>query len=150
MTAMLTRLPLGSAPLDERSRYLRRLAVRALDKGERGHIGSTMSLIEILRVLYDDVLRFRPAEPAWPGRDRMILSKGHGCIALYVLLADKGFFPLETLDTFCHKNSILVAIRSNKIPGVEASTGALGHGLSIGLGMARPPASRNATAGCLW
>jgi transketolase len=99
MTVPLNRLPLSAAPLDERSRYLRRLAVRALDKGERGHIGSTMSLIEILRVLYDDILRFRGAEPAWPGRDRMILSKGHGCIALYVILADKGFFPVETLDT---------------------------------------------------
>jgi transketolase len=128
---------LSSAALDERSRYLRRLAVRALDKGERGHIGSTMSLIEILRVLYDDVLRFRPSEPAWSGRDRMILSKGHGCIALYVILADKGFFPVETLDTFCHRNSILGGHpEAAKIPGVEASTGALGHGLSIGVGMA--------------
>src|SRR6266851_9895871 len=123
--------------LDERSRHLRRLAVRALDKGERGHIGSTMSLIELLRVLYDDVLRFRPGEPAWLSRDRMILSKGHGCIALYVILADKGFFPIETLDTFCHRNSILGGHpEATKIPGVEASTGALGHGLSIGVGMA--------------
>jgi transketolase len=135
MTALLDRL--SSAALDERSRYLRRLAVRALDKGERGHIGSTMSLIEILRVLYDDVLRFRPSEPTWSGRDRMILSKGHGCIALYVILADKGFFPVETLDTFCHRDSILGGHpEAGKIPGVEASTGALGHGLSIGVGMA--------------
>jgi transketolase len=135
MSALLNRL--STAPLDERSRYLRRLAVRALDMGERGHIGSTMSLIEILRVLYDDVLRFRPSEPAWPGRDRMILSKGHGCIALYVMLADKGFFPEEALDTFCHRDSILGGHpESAKIPGVEASTGALGHGLSVGVGMA--------------
>ena len=77
----------NAVSLDERSKHLRRLAVRALDKGERGHIGSTMSLIEILRVLYDDVLRVRPSEPAWPRRDRLILSKGHGCIALYVMLA---------------------------------------------------------------
>jgi transketolase len=137
MTAPLNRLQLGGPPLDERSRHLRRLGVRALDKGERGHIGSTMSLIEILRVLYDDILRFRPAEPAWSGRDRMILSKGHGCIALYVILADKGFFPLETLDTFCHRDSILGGHPEQaKVPGVEASTGALGHGLSIGVGMA--------------
>jgi transketolase len=126
-----------SPPLDERSKYLRRLVVRALDKGERGHIGSSMSLVELLRVLYDDVLRFRPSEPKWRERDRMILSKGHGCIALYVMLADKGFIPLETLDTFCHRNSILGGHpESGKIPGVEASTGALGHGLSIGVGMA--------------
>lgn len=137
MTALLNPLPSSAATLDERSRYLRRLAVRALDKGERGHIGSTMSLIEILRVLYDDILRFRPAEPVWPGRDRMILSKGHGCIALYVILADKGYFPVETLDSFCHRDSILGGHPdAAKIPGVEASTGALGHGLSIGVGMA--------------
>jgi transketolase len=137
MNTMLAALQTGSPPLDERSRYLRRLAVRALDKGERGHIGSTMSLIEILRVLYDDVLRFRADEPGWSGRDRMILSKGHGCIALYVLLADKGYFPVETLDSFCHRDSILGGHpEAGKIPGVEASTGALGHGLSIGVGMA--------------
>src|SRR5260221_10612226 len=127
----------SAVSLDERSRHLRRLAVRALDKGERGHIGSTMSLIEILRVLYDDVLRVRPSEPAWPRRDRLILSKGHGCIALYVMLAEKGFFPLETLDTFCHRDSILGGHPEfGKVPGVEASTGALGHGLGFGVGMA--------------
>jgi transketolase len=111
--------------------------VRALAGGERGHVGSSMSLVEIMRVLYDDVLRFRANEPKWPGRDRMILSKGHGCIALYVLLADKGFMPLETLDTFCRRDSILGGHpEASKVPGVEASTGALGHGLSIGVGMA--------------
>src|SRR6476619_5570215 len=124
-------------PLDERSKYLRKLVIRALEGGERGHIGSSMSLIEIMRVLYDDILRYRPSEPAWHDRDRMILSKGHGCIALYVLLADKGFFPVDTLDTFCRRDSILGGHpEAGKVPGVEASTGALGHGLSIGVGMA--------------
>ncbi len=137
MSTTLATRQSGSPPLDERSRYLRRLAVRCLDKGERGHIGSTMSLIEILRVLYDDVLRFRPAEPMWRERDRMVLSKGHGCIALYVLLADKGYFPVEILDSFCRRDSILGGHpEAGKVPGVEASTGALGHGLSIGVGMA--------------
>ena len=130
-------LKLATPPLDERSRYLRRLVVRALEGGERGHVGSSMSLIEIMRVLYDDILHYRACEPKWDGRDRMILSKGHGCIALYVLLADKGFFPLETLDTFCRRDSILGGHpEAGKVPGVEASTGALGHGLSIGVGMA--------------
>ena len=125
------------AGLDARARDLRRLIVRALDGGGRGHIGSSMSLVEILRVLYDDVLHFRPAEPRWAGRDRMILSKGHGCLALYALLADKGFFGVETLDTFCRRDSILGGHpEAGKVPGVEASTGALGHGLSVGLGMA--------------
>jgi transketolase len=124
-------------PLDERSKQLRRLIVRGLAGGGRGHIGSSMSLVEILRVLYDDILRFRPQEPHWPARDRMILSKGHGCLALYVLLADKGYIPLETLDVFCRRDSILGGHpEAGKIPGVEASTGALGHGLSIGVGMA--------------
>src|SRR3954452_14716291 len=127
----------ASPPLDDRSKYLRKLVVRALEGGERGHVGSSMSLIEIMRVLYDDVLRYRAQEPKWAGRDRMILSKGHGCIALYAMLADKGFFPLETLDTFCRRDSILGGHpEAGKIPGVEASTGALGHGLSIGVGMA--------------
>src|SRR3954447_5826597 len=137
MTVLADLSPSVGVALDERSKYLRRLAVRALDKGERGHIGSTMSLIETLRVLYDDILQFRPKEPEWIGRDRMILSKGHGCIALYVMLADKDFFPVEELDTFCHRDSILGGHpKAAKIPGVEASTGALGHGLSIGVGMA--------------
>ena len=124
-------------PLDGRSLYLRRLVVRSLKGGGRGHVGSSMSLIEIMRVLYDDVLRYRPDEPRWPNRDRCILSKGHGCLALYVVLADKGFFPLAELDTFCRRDSILGGHpEAGKVPGVEASTGALGHGLSIGVGMA--------------
>ncbi len=128
---------LARLPLDERSKHLRRLIVRGLAGGERGHIGSSMSLVEILRVLYDGVLRYRPSEPDWPERDRMILSKGHGCLALYAVLADKGFFPVETLDTFCRRDSILGGHpEAGKIPGVEASTGSLGHGLSLGVGMA--------------
>ena len=133
----VTRAPPPAAILDERSKALRRRVVRALDGGGRGHVGSSMSPIEILRVLYDDVLRFRPSEPKWPDRDRMILSKGHGCLALYVMLVDKGFISADTLDTFCRRDSILGGHpEAGKIPGVEASTGALGHGLSVGLGMA--------------
>lgn len=123
--------------LDERSLALRRLVVRGLDGGKRGHLGSAFSLIETLRVLYDDVLRYDADNPQWPDRDRCILSKGHGCLALYALLADKGFFPVEELDRFCRFDGILGGHPERaKIPGVEASTGALGHGLSIGLGQA--------------
>ena len=126
-----------SLPLDARSIHLRRLIVDALVGGERGHIGSSLSPIEILRVLYDDVLRHRPNQPNWPERDRCILSKGHGCLALYAVLADKGYFPTDLLATFCRKGSILGGHPEHgKVPGVEASTGALGHGLSIGVGMA--------------
>lgn len=123
--------------LDQRSIYLRKLVVRGLAGGGRGHLGPAMSLIEILRVLYDDVLRFQPQNPAWKNRDRCILSKGHGCLGLYAVLADKGYFSLETLDTFCQRDSILGGHpEAGKTPGVEASTGSLGHGMSIGLGMA--------------
>jgi len=129
-------IKLATPPLDERSKYLRKLVVRALEGGERGHIGSSMSLIEIMRVLYDDILDVRPAEPRWPDRDRCILSKGHGCLALYAVLADKGFFDIGELDRFCHFDSFLGGHPETVVPGVEACTGALGHGLSIGLGMA--------------
>jgi len=87
-------------------------------------------------VLYDDVLRTRPSEAKWPERDRCLLSKGHGCLALYAVLADKGYFPLEELDRFCRYDSILGGHPEIITPGVEASTGALGHGLSIGIGIA--------------
>lgn len=124
-------------PLDERSKMLRRLMVRMLKGGNRGHIGSTLSLMEIMRVLYDDILKYDPQNPSWDGRDRCVLSKGHGCIALYAILADKGFFPEEEMDKFCMPDGILGGHPEyGKIPGVEASTGALGHGLSIGVGMA--------------
>lgn len=123
--------------LDERSKMLRRLILRALAGGGRGHVGSALSLVEILRVLYDDVLRYRPEEPLWPERDRCILSKGHGCLALYAVLADKGFFPAAEFDRFCHLDGILGGHpEAHRVPGVEASTGSLGHGLSIGVGMA--------------
>jgi transketolase len=128
---------ISNSPLDERSNYLRSLVVRALQGGNRGHIGSSMSLIEILRVLFDDILKFKSNDPSWEDRDRLILSKGHGCLALYALLADKKFFNFSELDKFCHDDGMLGGHpERNKIPGVEASTGALGHGLSIGVGMA--------------
>ena len=125
------------AALDERSLQLRRLIVRGLAGGKRGHIGSSMSLVEILRVLFDDFLTYRPQEPHWDGRDRFILRKGHGCLALYAILADKGFFSAEELEQFCARDSILGGHpERGKVPGVEASPGALGHGLPIGVGMA--------------
>ncbi len=129
-------LPQASPKLDDRSLALRRSVVRSLIAAGRGHLGPAMSLIEVLRVLYDDILRFRPEEPNWPERDRFILSKGHGCLALYAILADKGFFPEEHLETFCRFDSILGGHPEyGMVPGVEASTGALGHGLSIGVGL---------------
>ena len=134
---IVSRLDRPSPPLDARSRHLRRLVVKALDGGGRGHLGSSLSLIEILRVLYDDVLCHRPGDPAWAARDRCILSKGHGCLALYAVLADHGYFPADALSDFCGPLSFLGGHpERGKVPGVEASTGALGHGLAIGVGMA--------------
>jgi len=103
----------------------------------RGHMASAFSLVEIMRVLYDDILKYDPAEPRWDGRDRFILSKGHGCLALYVLLSEKGFFPAEELQKFCQTNGILGGHPEyGRVPGVELSTGALGHGMPVGVGMA--------------
>ena len=127
----------SSPPLDARSLELRRTIVKSFAAGGRGHLGSAFSLVEILRVLYDDVLKFDPKRPDWPARDRMILSKGHGCLALYAILVDKGFFPKEELWKFCKSDGILGGHPEyGKIPGVEASTGSLGHGLSMGIGRA--------------
>ncbi len=137
-----------SPALDRRSKDLRVLILKAFAAGKRGHLGSAFSLVELLRVLYDDVLRFDPGRPLWEGRDRMILSKGHGCLALYAILADKGFFPESELLKFCHLDGKLGGHpERGKVPGVEASTGSLGHGLSLGIGMAlalrsRPGAGR--------
>lgn len=124
-------------PLDARSKELRRVIVQTLGAGKRGHVGAAFSVIEILRVLYDDVLRVDSKNPLWPDRDRCILSKGHSCLALYALLADKGFFAKGELSKFCASDGILGGHPEyGKVPGVEASTGSLGHGFSFGVGFA--------------
>ena len=129
--------PINTTAIDERSRKLRETIVKAIKAGNRGHVGSSFSLVEIFRVLYDDILKYDPSNPRWEGRDRCILSKGHGCLALYAVLADKGFFPEAELWKFCKPDGILGGHPEyGKVPGVEASTGSLGHGLSIGVGMA--------------
>ena len=138
-------LPHSETVLDNRSRALRQQIVRMVESAKRGHIGSAFSLVEMLRVLYDDILRYDARTPRWPERDRFILSKGHGCLALYVLLAEKGFFPQEELLKFCKSDGILGGHPEyGKVPGIEASTGSLGHGLSIGIGMALNARQRKA------
>lgn len=122
---------------DHRSKLLRRYVIDAMRGGGRGHLGSSMSMVEILRVLYDSVLKFDPKNPQAADRDRFILSKGHGCLALYAILADRGFFPVSELESFCRPTSRLGGHpERGKVPGVEASTGALGHGVPIGVGIA--------------
>ena len=123
--------------LDQRSKTLRKLIVRSLIGGGKGHMGAAMSLVEILRVLYDDMINFDPKKPLLSERDRVVLSKGHGCLALYAILVDKGFFPASELDTTSQVDSILGGHPEHAhVPGVEASTGALGHGFPISVGIA--------------
>lgn len=135
---------LKSPTLDARSRELRRRIVQVLAKGNRGHVGTSLSIVEMLRVLFDEVLRYDPKNPAWSERDRFILSKGHGCIALYVMLQEKGFFPEDELWKFCKFDGILGGHPDPKCPGIEISTGSLGHGLPIAVGMAVAAKSKGA------
>lgn len=108
----------------------------ATNAGE-GHIPSALSIIDIIWVLYDRIMRINPNSPKDGDRDRFILSKGHGSLALYSVLAEKGFFPVDELSTFAKYDSRLGGHPDcNKVPGVEASTGSLGHGFPMGVGMA--------------
>ncbi len=101
------------------------------------HIGSVFSVAEIIAVLYTGVLHVDPRNPKMPDRDRLILSKGHAGSAVYAALAETGFFPVEQLKTHYANGSVLSGHVSHKgVPGVEVSTGALGHGLGIGVGLA--------------
>lgn len=123
--------------LDERSLHLRRVVLRALEAADKGHVGSALSLIEIFRVLYDEIIQHDPKRPTWSERDRVILSKGHGCLGLYAVLADHGYIPLETLDTVCERHSPIGGHPERQLAlGIEASTGALGHGLPLAVGIA--------------
>ncbi len=109
----------------------------SLATGDEKHGSSSLSTLDVLWVLYDRILRFDPENPTWENRDRFVLSKGHGCVSYYAILADKGFFPTSTLKTFMQYDSILGAHPDrNLVPGVEASTGSLGHGLPMAVGMA--------------
>jgi transketolase len=117
--------------------HLRRQIVTATTVTKEGHIASALSILDLLWVLYDRVLRFDPKNPASPERDRFILSKGHGSLALYAVLAEKGFFPMTELAQFSTYQSRLGGHPDcNKVPGVEASTGSLGHGLPMAVGVA--------------
>lgn len=119
------------------ARRIRMHAVRMCSKGKSSHIGSVLSVADILAVLYGNILNVKPDEPKWEGRDRFILSKGHSGAGVYAALAERGFFATEILDQHYQNGSILSGHVSHKgVPGVEFSTGSLGHGLSVGCGMA--------------
>ena len=124
----------------ELARRVRQHCLRMVHRGKSGHIGSMLSMADILAVLYNRILKVDPKNPQWEERDRLILSKGHGGAALFATLAEKGFFPLEWLDTYYMDNGKLSGHISHKVAGVEFSTGSLGHGMpvSCGLAMALP------------
>jgi transketolase len=125
------------APLRELARKIRIHAVRMTSRAKSSHVASTLSMAEILAVLYGRLLRIRPHAVEDGDRDRFILSKGHACAGLYAVLAECGFFPLEWLDSFYVDGARLAGhATADGIPGIEISTGALGHGLSIASGMA--------------
>lgn len=101
------------------------------------HIGAAYSIVDILTVLYFEILNIDPKNGKMPNRDRFLLSKGHGGAALYATLAHRGFFPLSDLVNYARDNSALAGhIVKDSVPGVETTAGSLGHGLSMGLGMA--------------
>jgi len=111
-------------------------AVTMIHRANTGHTGGSMSSLDILTTLYYAVLSVRPQEPHWPERDRFLLSKGHSVEGYLAVLADRGFFPKAELATFSMAGSRLIGHPNNQTPGVEVCTGALGHGLSVGVGMA--------------
>lgn len=116
---------------------LRRHVVRMCNLGGSSHVGSALSMADIIAVLYGGVLRVDPLKPDWPERDRFVLSKGHAGACIYAALAEREFFRVEMLDQHYQNGSKLSGHVSHKdVPGVEVSTGSLGHGLGIGAGMA--------------
>lgn len=121
--------------LSELAHRVRRRVLR-LASVKRVHIGPALSIVEILVSLYFGRLRLDPSNPAWPERDRFILSKGHAALALYATLAEAGFISTELFDTFGQPGNPLAGHPVQGIPGVEAATGSLGHGLSVGAGLA--------------
>jgi transketolase len=119
------------------AKRIRREIVQMIGEAKSGHPGGSLSAVEILVTLFFDVMRHDPSNPQWRDRDRCVLSKGHGCPALYAVLAEAGYTPVEQLNTLRKLGSIYQGHPDKRfLPVLEASTGSLGQGLSIGLGMA--------------
>jgi transketolase len=123
--------------LERKTKSLRKNIIKMLASGQAGHPGGSLSVVEIITVLYYYILKIDPQNPDWEERDRVVLSKGHASPALYAALGDLGFFDTNVFETFDHINSILQAHPDmSKTPGVDMSTGSLGQGLSAAVGMA--------------
>ena len=125
-----------TAALKMKSIDYRKKILRYIMMAKAGHTGGSLSCIDILNVLYNEVLQVNPDHFSSPNRDRYIQSKGHSVEALYVVLADKGFFPEEDLETLCRYQSHYIGHPTRKVKGIEQNTGALGHGLPISVGVA--------------
>ena len=115
---------------------IRRHGIEMTHRSGGSHIGAIMSVADVVAVLYADVMKYDPKNPQWEGRDRFILSKGHAGASIYAALAEEGFFPVEELKTHYANGSRLSGHVSHHVPGVDFSTGSLGHGLSAACGMA--------------
>jgi transketolase len=127
----------GANSIEELARAIRARIVRMAHAGRTPHVASALSCADLMTALYFGGLRIDPAAPENEGRDRFILSKGHGCMALYATLAKRGFFPEEILDEYAREGGRLAEHPSPRcVPGIDAATGSLGHGLSIGAGLA--------------
>lgn len=132
-----TRFMRSLEELENLSRQARRLILDSVHKAGAGHVGGPLSATDLLIALYFDTLNIDPQQPNWPDRDRFILSKGHSSIGLYSVLALRGYFPVEELDTFDQIDSRLQGHPDmTKLSALDMSTGSLGQGLSPGLGMA--------------
>jgi transketolase len=131
--------PLTSGALARRARGY---ALEMVHRAKASHIGSALSVIDILAVLYADVLNIRPWQPKWPERDRLIVSKGHAAVGLYAVLGECGFFPTSEFSTYGQDGARLMGHVSHHVPGVELSTGSLGHGLPVASGLALGLSSR--------
>ena len=123
--------------LERKANFIRNQILEMIVKANRGHIGGAFSCTDILTVLYyGNILRFNAKNPDWPDRDRCILSKGHSAAAIYAVLADLGFFDKSELDKFSQCGGRLGGHPDLSIPGIEADSGSLGHGLGIAAGLA--------------
>lgn len=121
----------------ELAKFIRLNSIKMVYKSRGSHIGSALSYVDILAVLYSDILKYEPTNPSFEIRDRFILSKGHACSSLYACLALKSFYDIKKLDNYGKNDNILMNHVSHKVPGVEFSTGSLGHGLPFGIGIAK-------------
>jgi len=121
---------------EDLARKIRSYAIKQVYYGQSGHIGSALSMADLLAYLFENVLIYRPSEPKWEGRDIFILSKGHAAAGMYGVLAEKGFFPKEWMKKYYQDGGMLAGHVTHYVPGIEVSTGALGHGLPIGIGFA--------------